>query len=1118
MNRINSSNVNVYVDGVLYDTLTGFSDDLEVNVIGEGKGNAYFNGSIDDVMIFNRSLSAGEVGALYANQSARFLEINFTSLDEGGHTFQAYTMDEAGNVNTTGQRVVTIDYTLPGAANISPLNASYSTNTTQNFTMSFTDNIGLSNFTLYVYNGTGLFHNETGPVTGTTDTASVLLGGMTDGPYEWFFTVRDLAGNGFTAQANHTLTVDTASPLISFVSPTPENGSGRTEQFTVNISITETNLANVTFSWNGTNSTYTPEENASYFSGNPPNWNFNLTQTGLETGRSYTYYALVADKAGQANITSTRTIVGNVKPGFGHISFEPNNTYGMDPGISITVRANITDSDNNLDSAILQWKKAQLNWSEAINVTMNNLTAKGLYVIMNASFTPLDGANYTFRIWANDTESDFNTSNAVSIPVFYDWTWNIDSTFSVASGLYGTKRVIGNFTVNNTGDYTMTFFVTDDSPYGDFGLEFDGLNSPQFSLASNQSHKMSRTLVVNATFGSATREDNVTITVTASPGANANPPSRTYSFNLISYAGGPYLYLVIPEYPSLVYHGDTGRNFTAKIRNMGNETARNTTLNWTFPSGWFASQGNLSAEIGSIPADESNLSSILLAVDKALAVPGTVTVTASVRAEGNVNDTESVSVTVSCKSGDGYCGYGCNATTDADCAPVQTITETSPGGGGIVQVGGGGLSPEQKSKLFRTEEKFQLVRGEDNNFTITITNPLDEMLENVTLSIEGFTAGELKLDRTYLGTLQPNQSVNITVYIGAPKYLSRGLNTLKVTIRGMARSGFLERNITEERVISLIIHEISRQVADELLNSTRQLLEAMKTMGMKTVELEGLLLKSKASLLEGNYIAVKENEQNAREIFRAAVETKTNLDITEDNVARAEYDGISVPQTKRLFNLAKSAFERGDYFLAKSRVEEAMLTFAAETKGEFNVLVFILRNWWQTGLAAIALVIVSFFVYLRIRLAVINRRLSMLGKEEKILLSLIKEVQRECFEKGKLSMKEYKRAVAEYEKKLSGALAKRVRLDSVKLHLMSFNRLAALKYEERVLIRILKRMQGLYLVQGKMEAHVYDSKVKSIRERLAVVEEEITTREAERQIMKRTTARGKILDRLGVIK
>jgi hypothetical protein len=69
-----------------------------------GEGNPYleggpFNGTIDDVMIFNRSLTAAEIAALYANTSSRYVYKNFTSLSDGNHTVKVYTQDIAGNID-----------------------------------------------------------------------------------------------------------------------------------------------------------------------------------------------------------------------------------------------------------------------------------------------------------------------------------------------------------------------------------------------------------------------------------------------------------------------------------------------------------------------------------------------------------------------------------------------------------------------------------------------------------------------------------------------------------------------------------------------------------------------------------------------------------------------------------------------------------------------------------------------------------------------------------------------------------------------------------------------------------------------------------------------------------
>jgi hypothetical protein len=71
-------------------------------------GGSAFNGSIDDVMIFNRSLSAAEIAALYANTSSKYLGVNYTNLQSRNYTFKAYSQDTAGNVNQTERREVTV--------------------------------------------------------------------------------------------------------------------------------------------------------------------------------------------------------------------------------------------------------------------------------------------------------------------------------------------------------------------------------------------------------------------------------------------------------------------------------------------------------------------------------------------------------------------------------------------------------------------------------------------------------------------------------------------------------------------------------------------------------------------------------------------------------------------------------------------------------------------------------------------------------------------------------------------------------------------------------------------------------------------------------------------------
>ncbi|MGV8151919.1 MAG: LamG-like jellyroll fold domain-containing protein, partial [Candidatus Nanoarchaeia archaeon] len=148
-NANNTDNVELWINGVnqtLQDlACSGCPHKLNTtwvaSVIG-GNGASYpsnlFNGTIDDVMIFNRSLSVEEIGALYANASTKYFKANFSSLSEGTYTFKAYVQDEAGNLNYTEMRSVIINYsytssdtTAPGMTIVYPANTSYGFNVSE---------------------------------------------------------------------------------------------------------------------------------------------------------------------------------------------------------------------------------------------------------------------------------------------------------------------------------------------------------------------------------------------------------------------------------------------------------------------------------------------------------------------------------------------------------------------------------------------------------------------------------------------------------------------------------------------------------------------------------------------------------------------------------------------------------------------------------------------------------------------------------------------------------------------------------------------------------------------------------------------------------------------------
>ncbi|MCH8329151.1 MAG: LamG domain-containing protein, partial [Nanoarchaeota archaeon] len=111
------ANLNQYFDGNLNGVrdISSFDGDnisssgiIFIGRTAQGK----FNGSIDEVMIFNRTLNLSEIQALYDNSQYR-LENNFTSLSDGTYDYSAYAIDSAGNLNITTDRQVTVDATFP---------------------------------------------------------------------------------------------------------------------------------------------------------------------------------------------------------------------------------------------------------------------------------------------------------------------------------------------------------------------------------------------------------------------------------------------------------------------------------------------------------------------------------------------------------------------------------------------------------------------------------------------------------------------------------------------------------------------------------------------------------------------------------------------------------------------------------------------------------------------------------------------------------------------------------------------------------------------------------------------------------------------------------------------
>lgn len=149
--------ISLYVNGVFDKTCDiSFSQDYFADTtptvtgasIGynAGGGTYDFNGSIDDVMLFNKELSSNEIYLLYANESIKYLNTNITGLNESIYSYQIYTQNTEGELGSYNLNA-TVDLTSPILSFVLP--TPINTNTSTNSIFNISSNEKLKSCSIY---------------------------------------------------------------------------------------------------------------------------------------------------------------------------------------------------------------------------------------------------------------------------------------------------------------------------------------------------------------------------------------------------------------------------------------------------------------------------------------------------------------------------------------------------------------------------------------------------------------------------------------------------------------------------------------------------------------------------------------------------------------------------------------------------------------------------------------------------------------------------------------------------------------------------------------------------------------------------------------------------------
>jgi len=905
-----------------------------------------------------------------------------------------------------------------------------------------------------------------------------------EGQHDFIFYANDSSDN----QGNATVTVyvDLTNASVTTFSCTDVNDSVNvvcTIAATDVIGLKEYKVGyNATGTWvNSSLISFTGTSNSSSFtilSGNH-------SPVGFST-KLYVY-----DLSGRLNDTETDDIVisDDTLPVINNYTYVPNATDDLDPNVEIDVNATITEDYNISDVYLMYWNTSSPGWNY---VAMNNnsvlTVGSASTVIYNGSFTPEEGT-WTFRINATDFAGNGNVTENVTVVVANDTSEDITTTIpAVKSITYAQQTVnnsLGRLVMNNTGDALMSFNVSlagDAEILDRLSVNYTGVLTGNFSTASLATTNI--TIDVNTT-GLIAGLYDYNITIVSDVGTTVLEKQLN-----IQVALGPYLVTSITTYDSDVTQGDSGVEYVATVTNLGTSDATGVYLNWTLPSGFSLASGNLNRSLGALGVSVSGTNTITIDVGSS-ATTGDVSIVANATSSNadSASDTKTI-------------------TIGSLVAPVTPPTVTPPSGGGGttgVTIGGGEYEVYDK--------EIEVVRGDTIEFEIEIYNKFqNSTLENLEITLNGFPEQHISIVPLKILSIGYNQMGVFVVTIDAPIYQSYEEYDLKATIVGtLVRSEGIEVSYKEIQNIKLIVQAVSEEVSRISLTEAEKALQDMIDAGFNVDEAQRLfddaMIKidsnrnKQAKDLADELVVLSERAFETDALMRSVMHVLTNPRksrvLLKTGISGFAIENFDVDNyfeghpAVELIELARVAFDRGDYALAKKRADSARTMLLFSIKG--NLWLLILLYWPFILFGGLILLVVGIFGLKKYRKSAITRRIDGLNKKGENIRKLIRDSQVTYFA-GKMSASEYHRVIEQHQNKLSDIKKTRIRLRNQRIKMLKPREVIMdLKLERMQIEGEIKELQTDYYKGHKISEQEYKLQFEILNGRLAEIEDERTT-------------------------
>ncbi len=285
----------------------------------------------------------------------------------------------------------------PNATLVFPTNNSNSSTPSQLFNVTYTDNLGVKNGTISIYNASGLVNSSTVTfaTNGTTSTIHSFFSRLGNGIYTWFAKLFDWEDNSYTSE-NFTLNV-LATPTVDFQAPTPSNNTlinNRT--ILVNITGVSGGIDTAVLSVNRTDGTI---NNQTMTCVGTTSYACNKMFTSSTDG-NISFNVWVNATGGNNNISLTRIVEIDATAPNNTINSTDLNITVANGALPYTLSLNVSTNDSH---PAFQWYRV----TNAIGVVIQNTTFTGNN--FSVSFPQYDF--YTVFYATNDSATNLNESN-----------------------------------------------------------------------------------------------------------------------------------------------------------------------------------------------------------------------------------------------------------------------------------------------------------------------------------------------------------------------------------------------------------------------------------------------------------------------------------------------------------------------------------------------------------------------------------------------------------------------------------------------------------------------------------------------------------------------------------